>query len=191
MRIMFVVPEKRERVHICITTQFGMYLDLWKVLVTCRILEREMGAFSSHQIPSYNIAEFVILGLIQNWRSILRNKDSTTFCITLRPWTNNHLSANLASFVPQDQQGGGPRIFTYCHGKHCPQALQNWWHEKRRKQYLSKGHKHMNTNRGMWTNSPEMELSVEVPGVKVLAPNNSWTLPLTMYRRPHLLWINF
>jgi hypothetical protein len=63
--------------------------------------------------------------------------------------------------------------------------------KKGEKKYLSKDDKHMNRNMGMWTNSPKMELSVEVSGVKVLAPNNSWTLPLTMYRRPHLLWIKF
>ncbi len=52
----------------------------------------------------------MILGLIQNWRSILRNKDSMTFCITLHPWIDNHLSANLASFIPGDHT----RIFTRC-----------------------------------------------------------------------------
>jgi hypothetical protein len=55
----------------------------------------------------------------------------------------------------------------------------------------NKGDKHMNRNTGMWTNNLEIELWVEVPGVKVLALNNNWTLPLTMYRKPHLLWIHF
>jgi hypothetical protein len=62
--------------------------------------------------------------------------------------------------------------------------------KKGKKQYLSKGDKHMNKNTGMWTNSLEMELWAEVLGVKVLAPTSNWTLPLTMYRRTHLLWIN-
>jgi hypothetical protein len=47
---------------------------------------------------------------------------------------------------------------------------------------LSKGNKHLNRNMGMWTNNPEMELWVQVSSVKILAPNSSWTLPLTMYR---------
>ncbi len=60
------------------------------------------------------------------------------------------------------------------------------WEQK----YLSKGDKHMNKNTSMWTNNLEMELWAEVQGVKILAPVNSWTLPFTMYKRTHLLWIN-
>jgi hypothetical protein len=45
-------------------------------------------------------------------------------------------------------------------------------------------------NIGMWTNNLEMELWAEMLGVKVLALINNWTLPLTMYRKTHLLWIN-
>ncbi len=53
---------------------------------------------------------------------------------------------------------------------------------KGERKYLSKGNKHLNRNMGMWTNNPEMELWVQVSSVKILAPNSSWTLPLTMYR---------
>jgi hypothetical protein len=63
--------------------------------------------------------------------------------------------------------------------------------KKGERKYLSKGEKHMNRNMSMWTNNLEIELWVEVPGVKVLAPTSSWTLPLTIYKGPHLLWINF
>jgi hypothetical protein len=62
--------------------------------------------------------------------------------------------------------------------------------KKGKRKYLSKGDKRMNKNTGMWTNSLDMELWAKVPRVKVLAPTNSWTLPLTMYKRTHLLWIN-
>jgi hypothetical protein len=63
--------------------------------------------------------------------------------------------------------------------------------KKGERKYLSEGDKHMNKNTGMWTNILEIELWVEVPGVKVLAPSSNWTLPLTTYKGPHLLWINF
>ncbi len=62
--------------------------------------------------------------------------------------------------------------------------------KKGKRKYLSKGDKRMNRNTSMWTNSLEMELWAEVPSVKILAPTNSWTLPLTMYKGTHLLWIN-
>jgi hypothetical protein len=62
--------------------------------------------------------------------------------------------------------------------------------KKGKRKYLSKGDKHMNRNTGMWTNSLEMELWAKMPSVKILAPTNSWTLPLTMYKGTHLLWIN-
>jgi len=62
--------------------------------------------------------------------------------------------------------------------------------KKGERKYLSKGDKHMNRNTNMWTNILEMELWVEVPSVKVLVPTNSWTLPLTMYKGTHLLWIS-
>jgi hypothetical protein len=63
--------------------------------------------------------------------------------------------------------------------------------KKGKRKYLSKGDKHMNRNTSMWTKSLEMELWAKVPNVKILAPTTSWTLPLTMYKGTHLLWINF
>jgi hypothetical protein len=58
--------------------------------------------------------------------------------------------------------------------------------KKGKRKYLNKGDKHMNRNTSMWTNSLEMELWAEVSSVKVLAPTNNWTLPLTTIAKEHI-----
>jgi hypothetical protein len=62
--------------------------------------------------------------------------------------------------------------------------------KKGKKKYLNKCDKHMIRNISMCTDSLEMELWAEMLGGKVLALTSNWTLPLTMYRGTHLLWIN-